>query len=93
MFKEKLIAAEEALKAVYESVTVQPGVGDQIDIALQPADLLGESGNFQAVEILAANGLQAYGHIFAETIPTLFLRNVTELPAAVCSPQSEDSPQ
>ena len=93
MLKEKLIAAEEALKSVYESVKVQPGVGDAIDIALQPANLLGESGNFKAVEILSANGLQAYGYVFADTIPTLFLRNITELPAAACSPQSEDSPQ
>lgn len=91
MLKEKLIAAEKALKAVYESVTVQPGIGDTIDIALQPAGLLGKSGNFQAVEILSANGLQAYGHVFAETIPTLFLRNIQEVSPSSTLPAPGES--
>jgi hypothetical protein len=91
MLKDKLIAAEEALKAVYESVKVQPGVGDAIDIALQPADLLGESGNFKAVEILTANGLQAYGYVFADTIPTLFLRNIQEVAPASTLPAPSES--
>lgn len=84
MLKEKLQAAVEDLKKTFSNVVVKPGVCEgEIDIILD----LQTSGNsdaqrLQALEIIKANGLKAHGFVASQQCSKIFLRNVSEYPAA-----------
>jgi microsomal dipeptidase-like Zn-dependent dipeptidase len=94
MLKANLQKAVEELKTVYTKVLVRPGSGEGvIDIALEPAGMHASNGDLAALKILSANGLQPFGYVHSKDFKTLFLRNITEIPAAVCGPQPEVSPE
>jgi hypothetical protein len=91
MLKPKLQTAVDDLKKVYAKVLVRPGSGEgQIDIAVEPSNLLGSNGEFAAFGILAAHGLQAHGHVASRQISKLFLRDITEVPPEAPSESNEN---
>jgi hypothetical protein len=71
-----LAAAVAELRRVYNLARVFPGVGNQLNIELQPPEMHETSGQHAYEAILARHGLMAHGFVQAPPYKSRFLRNI-----------------